>query len=196
MKPTVSPETEKPPVQVAESWPRQPQPPPRPAREIVTFAGPFTRKGHVRTHIFGQYKPEASLFRGERTKRSGDDYYHQGVDVLAPRGTIVIAPADGVVVKAGMWDPRGYGIAILVRVAAGANPLYVLYAHLDQVLVGEGARVRRGQPIARTGKSGNAARLPRSEEHVHIEVRTQEVVGPGLAGRLDPLPYFPNIAPP
>ena len=62
------------------------------------------------------------------------------------------------------------------------------------MLVGQGAKVRRRQIIARSGRSGNAGRLPRAEEHVHIEVRTQESVGPGPSNRIDPLRYFRNVA--
>ncbi len=160
------------------------------------FAGPLSWKGWTRTHIFGKYKPLSSVFKGKRHTSTGRAYYHQGLDVLAPRGTAIIAPADGMVVQAGEWDKRGYGKAVLIRVSDGSRELWVLYAHLDRVLVSKGERLTRGEPIGKAGTSGNAGALPRSEEHVHIEVRMREKVARGVDGRVDPLTYFTNVVPP
>jgi murein DD-endopeptidase MepM/ murein hydrolase activator NlpD len=178
-----------------------PEPATGPPEEVMEaaesgFAGPLLWKSWTRTHIFGKYKPLASIFKGKRRKASGRRYYHQGLDVLCPRGTKVVAPADGVVVRAGSWNSSGYGKALLVEVATNEGNLYVLYAHLDRLLVRKGERVQRGEVIALSGKSGNASRLAEAEEHVHIEVRTREKVSGGLDGRADPLKYFTDIVPP
>jgi murein DD-endopeptidase MepM/ murein hydrolase activator NlpD len=127
---------------------------------------------------------------GERANRYGRPYYHQGVDILAPVGTKLVAPDDGTVVMAGMLHPTGYGRVTLIRVRVGRSNLYVLYAHLSKVLVRKDERVRRGQVVALSGRSGNAAGLPDAEAHVHVEIRTQEKVKSGLDGRIDPLKYF------
>lgn len=178
----------------------KPEPPPRPTPAKtptrVVFAGPLPWKSWVRTRIFGRYKPLGSIFRGKRRTRTGRIYYHQGVDILAPRGTRLVAPADGMIARAGAWDRWGYGKAVLIRVSCGGKNLHVLYAHLDQILVRTGQKVRRGQVVGRAGKSGNAGRMPKKEEHVHVEVRTREAVGRGLSGRVDPLKYFTNVVPP
>lgn len=195
--PQVAPQPAPPPPR--EPAPRPPRAPsPKRVEKAVAapesgFAGPLNGKSWARTRIFGDYKPGASLFAGQRLNRYGRPYYHQGVDVLAPEGTRLIAPADGDVVISGMWDPNGYGRVVLIRVRAGGNYVYALYAHLSKVLVYKGARVRRGQLVALSGKSGNAAGMPRAEEHVHVEVWTKEKVGSRLSGRLDPLRHFPDV---
>jgi len=165
-------------------------------REAVTFAGPLPWRSWVRTSIYGRYRPLGSLFKSRRRNARGRTYFHQGVDILAPRRTPLVAPADGVVVRAGNWNPSGYGNALLMRVRAGSRVRYVLYAHLDRILVKPGQRLRRGQRVATAGTSGNARRLPEKEQHVHVEVRTRQRVGRGLDGRVDPLRYFRNVIPP
>ncbi len=181
----------------------KPEPPPRPSRPApasplkqIAFAGPLPWKSWVRTAIFGRYRPLGSIFKGKRRTRRGSIYYHQGVDILAPVGTRLVAPADGVIARAGAWNRRGYGKAVLIRVSHGGKDLYVLYAHLDRILVRAGQNVKRGQVVGRAGKSGNAGRMPKKEEHVHVEVRTRESTGRGLSGRVDPLKYFTNVVAP
>ena len=192
------------PPPTAEEQPRAPEPPrpPQPAEPEhekpapATFAGPLPWRSWVRTSIYGRYRPLSSLFKSKRRKANGRVYYHQGVDILAPRGTPLVAPADGRVVRAGNWDPSGYGNAVLIRVRAGSRTLYVLYAHLDRVLVKKGQAVRRSRHVGTAGITGNARRMPTKEEHVHVEIRTIEKVGRGLKGRVDPLLYFTNVVPP
>jgi murein DD-endopeptidase MepM/ murein hydrolase activator NlpD len=90
-----------------------------------------------------------------------DGERHDGIDLAAAEGTPVWAAADGIVLWVG--TQAGYGRLVILRHAGG---LLTIYAHLADVLVGDGARVRRGEPIARVGRSGgtDAAQL-------HFEVR-------------------------
>ena len=176
--------------------PRAQRPAAQPQRESTRFSGPFRHTGQVRAHIFGRPNVQGNLFRGERRTSAGRVYYHQGVDVLARKGTPIIAPADGVVERAGAWNPGGYGRAVIVRVDTNEGTYYVLYAHLDSVSVQAGQRLRRGQVIGTVGNSGNAGGLPEAEMHLHLEVRNREPVGRGLEGRLDPLDFFPGIVKP
>jgi murein DD-endopeptidase MepM/ murein hydrolase activator NlpD len=88
---------------------------------------------------------------------------HTGVDFAAPRGTRVIATADGHVVAAG---PRGgYGNAVEVRHGGGVT---TLYAHLSGFAAGirAGARVRQGDPIGFVGSTGFA-----TGPHLHYEFK-------------------------
>jgi len=86
---------------------------------------------------------------------------HDGIDIAAPEGSAVSAAADGQVVYAG--EQPGYGHVVILRHQGG---LLTLYAHMSKVLVGDGARVRAGDPIARVGQSGRT-----SGPHLHFEVR-------------------------
>lgn len=86
---------------------------------------------------------------------------HEGIDVRAPRGTPIEAPAEGTVVKAG-WE-QGYGWTIEIDHGFG---IVTRYAHTAKMLVRPGQRVERGEVIARVGASGLA-----EAPHLHYEVR-------------------------
>jgi murein DD-endopeptidase MepM/ murein hydrolase activator NlpD len=86
---------------------------------------------------------------------------HDGIDIAAPEGTPVAAAAAGKVIYAG--EQAGYGALVILKHDGG---LVTLYAHNSRLLVSEGERVRRGQPIARVGESGRT-----SGPHLHFEVR-------------------------
>jgi murein DD-endopeptidase MepM/ murein hydrolase activator NlpD len=91
-----------------------------------------------------------------------DGRAHEGLDLAVPDGTPVVAAADGQVSYASS-KMRGYGHAVIVRHAGGIE---TLYAHNQELLVAEGAAVRRGQLIARSGHSGRV-----TAPHLHFEVR-------------------------
>ena len=86
---------------------------------------------------------------------------HDGIDIAAPEGTSVAAAAAGTVIYAG--EQAGYGAIVIVRHEGG---LVTLYAHNSRLLVDEGARVRRGQAIAKVGQTGRT-----TGPHLHFEVR-------------------------
>ncbi len=75
---------------------------------------------------------------------------HFGIDIAAPVGTPVKAPADGVVTLA--HPDMFYSGATLV-IDHGHN-LTSSFLHLDRILVEEGARVSRGDLVAEVGQSG------------------------------------------
>jgi murein DD-endopeptidase MepM/ murein hydrolase activator NlpD len=87
---------------------------------------------------------------------------NDGVNIIARRGTAVHAADDGVVVYAGN-ELRGYGNLLLIR---HANGWMTAYAHNDELLVGRGARVKRGQTIAKVGGTGGV-----SSPQLHFELR-------------------------
>lgn len=94
----------------------------------------------------------------------GASEYHSGQDISAPRGTPVIAPADGTVVHAG-WQ-SGYGN--LVTVDHG-NGLSTRYGHLSKVEVAEGQEIRRGELLGLVGSTGRS-----TGPHLHYEVRIHD----------------------
>ncbi len=85
---------------------------------------------------------------------------HRGVDVSAPLGTRIVAPADGRVRYVG-WR-LGYGLTIEV---AHSGNIMTLYAHCHTSRVREGQVVAAGQIIATVGSSGLS-----TGPHVHFEV--------------------------
>lgn len=85
---------------------------------------------------------------------------HRGVDLAAPSGTRIVAPADGSVQFVG-WRV-GYGLT--VEVSHSGN-IITRYAHCRSALVREGQLVAAGQIIATVGSTGLS-----SGPHVHFEV--------------------------
>jgi murein DD-endopeptidase MepM/ murein hydrolase activator NlpD len=97
---------------------------------------------------------------------------HEGIDVSAPMGSPIEAPAAGVVSDAG-WE-TGYGNTITINHGFG---IVTKFAHASKLLVKTGQRVARGQRIALVGNSGLA-----TGPHLHYEVHVN--------GRpVDPLKY-------
>jgi murein DD-endopeptidase MepM/ murein hydrolase activator NlpD len=87
--------------------------------------------------------------------------FHTGLDISSQRGHLVVASADGTVVRAG-WE-NGYGRC--VEIAHGMG-LRTLYGHLDEIRVIEGQRVARGQSVGIVGTTGRS-----TGPHLHYEVR-------------------------
>ena len=87
--------------------------------------------------------------------RAGGARAHDAIDIMAPRGTPVVAAAPGKVEK--LYDSKGGGgITAYVRSPDGQWLYY--YAHLDRYAPGlkEGQVVRRGTPLGTVGSTGNA----------------------------------------
>ena len=85
---------------------------------------------------------------------------HKGVDFAVKRGTPVIAPADGTVIKVA-YQARGAGRYIVIR----HNQKYqTIYMHLSRSLVKAGQKVKQGQRIALSGNTGRS-----TGPHLHYE---------------------------
>lgn len=100
---------------------------------------------------------------------------HQGIDIVNPLETPLLAPADGTVVFAGPDDqvavgptPDFFGNAVIIELDRRYEdqPLYVLLGHMHAVSVQPGQRVARGEPVGLVGMTGIAL-----GPHVHLEVR-------------------------
>lgn len=100
---------------------------------------------------------------------------HVGLDIGAPQGTPIFAPADGVVITAG--PASGYGNVIILDHGGGFT---TRYGHMSKVQVKKGDRVAVGDVIGLVGHVGWA-----TGNHLHYEVRLNGVP-------LDPLRYLPK----
>ncbi|NBX75936.1 MAG: M23 family metallopeptidase [Proteobacteria bacterium] len=121
----------------------------------------------------------SSVFGPRRHPRSQDFRLHAGVDIVARFGSPVVATADGRVVFSG--ERQGYGKVVVLDHGFGYQ---TVYAHNSQLSVPVGARVARGQVIARVGKSGHT-----TGTHLHYEVRKN-------GEPIDPKPYLKKQMPP
>jgi murein DD-endopeptidase MepM/ murein hydrolase activator NlpD len=131
--------------------------------------------------------PRAALRDNFDEGRPG--HKHEALDILAPRGTPVVAAGDGRVAK-------------LFRSVAGGITVYQFdsderfvyyYAHLDRYAEGlkEGAPLKRGDLVGYVGTTGNA---PKNTPHLHFAIMR---MGPekrwwkGTA--VDPYPFLADF---
>lgn len=104
---------------------------------------------------------------------------HRGIDLVAALNSPVRAIRSGMVVQVGFHRGLGRFVELDHR-----HALHSLYAHLNEVAVEPGARVRQGGVIGTVGKTGNA-RHPWIVPHVHLEVwRDGEPIDPQRLGLL------------
>jgi murein DD-endopeptidase MepM/ murein hydrolase activator NlpD len=103
-------------------------------------------------------------------------YDHLGIDIALPRGTDVIAPANGVVTITGRSELlAGYGNYIEID---HGNGITTRYAHLDEIHVKTGQRLTGGSVIGLSGNSGGSI-----APHLHYEIIRNGV-------NVDPVDYF------
>ena len=91
----------------------------------------------------------------------GTRKFHSGIDIAAPKGTVIYAAADGVVTLAA--TSGGYGQCIIINHGSG---LATLYGHCSQIDVSKGQSVSKGDRIGLVGSTGVS-----TGPHLHFEVR-------------------------
>jgi murein DD-endopeptidase MepM/ murein hydrolase activator NlpD len=106
-----------------------------------------------------------------------DGTHNDGINLAVPLGTDVHAAEAGVVAYAGN-ELKGYGNLVLLR---HDNGWVTAYAHNDELLVKRGDKVKRGQVIAKAGKTGSVDR-----PQVHFELRQG-------SKPVDPIPYLEKL---
>ena len=101
--------------------------------------------------------------------------WHEGIDLRGAVGTPIYATGPGVVTQARYAS--GYGNLVEINHGYGYS---TRYGHLSRIIVSEGQRVMRGQPIGFMGATGVATGC-----HLHYEVRLRGITR-------NPLHYFEN----
>lgn len=99
---------------------------------------------------------------------------HYGLDLMAASGDPVLSVADGVVLQV-IHSRKSQGNRVIIGHQGGYRSSY---AHLSEIKVRQGARVKRGQVIATVGMSGNSF-----APHLHYEIMRDTLT-------LDPLSFF------
>lgn len=117
--------------------------------------------------------------------RSGGRVHH-AVDILAPRGTPVLAADDGRVLRL-----RRNTLGGITIYAVDATDRYVYYyAHLERYAHGlaEGAVVSKGEVIGYVGTTGDA---PANVPHLHFQIMRRPNAARWWDGEpVDPVPYL------
>lgn len=142
--------------------------------------------------ILNKYKYNQKLFSSIPALKPIDGYYsvrgfgirmhpvlgmyrtHQGLDIIADVGTPIYSSGDGSVEFAGR-SGGGYGIVVVINHGFGYQSLY---AHLSKVNVRQGQKIKRGDLIAKSGRTGLV-----SGPHLHYEVIYKGI-------RKNPVDYF------
>jgi len=159
-------------IRTAPEEPKAPEPSQKTAKrgDVTTNALPLpaVATGKLRWPLRGK------VIVGFGPQPDGSRY--EGINLAAPLGTDVHAAEAGTVHYASD-GVKGYGNLILIRHASDWS---TAYGYVDQVLVKAKDVVKRGQVIAKVGKSG-----PVGQPQLRFEVRQNSVP-------VDPLPHLPN----
>lgn len=108
---------------------------------------------------------------------SGVTGFHNGVDIAAPLGTKIVAPADATVTQ--IWDDPKGGKSLAIETKTGMR---FGFAHLSKRLVDHvGQSVSINEAIAEVGSTGKS-----TGPHLHFTVRVGGV-------QVDPMKYFTFI---
>jgi murein DD-endopeptidase MepM/ murein hydrolase activator NlpD len=126
------------------------------------------------TAVYGLLIPVAGVAPADLvdtfTQARGEGRVHDAIDIMAPRGTPVVAVNDGRVVKLFTSKPGG----LTVYQFDPQQQVVYYYAHLDGYAPGlaEGQLLHRGDPLGFVGSTGNASA---DAPHLHFEI---QLLGP------------------
>lgn len=152
-----------------------------PVAEAAPVAAPTPTVETYRAPLAGA---PSSGYGRRRAPIPGASTNHLAVDIPAPVGTEVPAPASGVVEFAGTRGNAGK--MMIIRHADGSSTEFM---HLDGFVAEQGATITQGQVVARSGNTGNS-----SGPHLHWASKDangnprnpQSLVGQEIAGTAAP----------
>ena len=144
----------------------------------IGFAGLFKIKIYTQPSLLfpvaGKGNKNVQSFWG--ASRDGGGRSHEGVDIFAPKGTPVVAVANGYITRTGNQGLGGK--QVWLRDDEVGNSHY--YAHLDSVLTEGGRKVKTGDTLGLVGNTGNAAG---GATHLHFGIYS-------TGGAVDPYPFI------
>jgi murein DD-endopeptidase MepM/ murein hydrolase activator NlpD len=155
--------------------PARPEPASAPAPAPVPAIDASAPIGSLKAAEAGStfYWPvHGQLIAGYGAKLNG--LQNNGINVAVPEDTPVKAADDGVVIYSGN-GLKTYGNMLLVR---HANGYVTVYAHAKELLVKVGEEIKRGQVVAKSGKTGDVDR-----PQIHFEIRK-------ASAPVNPMPYL------
>jgi murein DD-endopeptidase MepM/ murein hydrolase activator NlpD len=130
--------------------------------------------GNGYSHIIWPVRGKISSYFGKRESRG----FHEGIDIVAPKGTPIKAAADGLVIGSGK-ELDGFSRYGRLVILDHGNGIRMIYAHNKKNYVRSGTCIRTGDVIGEVGNSGNA-----TGSHLHFEIRK-------YGNPLNPILYLP-----
>lgn len=115
----------------------------------------------------------SSIFGPRKSPFGRSVRFHAGMDIAAPSGTSVIAPAPGKIIFAGR--DGGYGLSVEIAHWGG---IVTRHSHLSKILVKPGDLVQRRHAIGLVGSTGMS-----TGPHLHYEVMVEGI-------QVNPLRYI------
>lgn len=152
-------------AETAEAAPAEEAPKPRRQQRAAAAPADDTPTGAIEPEARSKpagAKPEFRWPARGRVIQSYRKGSNDGINIAVPEGTPVKAAESGTVAYAGS-ELKGYGNLVLIR---HPNGFVSAYAHNGELNVKRGDTVRRGQTIAKSGRSGNV-----SSPQLHFELR-------------------------
>lgn len=94
--------------------------------------------------------PISGVYGSQRILNGNPRNPHNGVDIAAPKGSVIKSPANGIVALVHQ-DMFYTGKTMMINHGLG---LSTVYAHMDSISVREGEVVKKGTPIGTVGATG------------------------------------------
>lgn len=165
-----------------------PPPPPKPGRPAAAVgdpspAWPLLTSSRRVTDDLGNCRPVDLCKQGKGERK------HAGEDLLAPQGTVIVAPESGVVIDARASWYEGSGLVLLQTDSGIVINLGEVEPHsYEDFGVKDGTRVTKGQKVARVGRHNQL----HFETYVNGTKQTSRWMAnePPPSSLLDPIPYL------
>ena len=114
---------------------------------------------------------------------------HNGVDLVKPEGTPILAMHGGEVLNC--WDETGYGKYIYLRAQGYTKHFNTLYGHLQMFAKRSYQIVKPGDVIGYLGHTGRCiSSIGGTGAHLHVGLRSEGALYNGYRGYIDPVPYW------
>ncbi|MBQ3181569.1 MAG: M23 family metallopeptidase, partial [Clostridia bacterium] len=126
----------------------------------------FSADVRITMPVSGDIINEFSGTKPVKSKTLGDWRVHSGIDIKAPKGEAVCAPADGKIIEA--YNSKLTGNTVSIEHDGGlVSTLY----NLESIAVETGNKVKSGEKIGTVGTSAALESL--EEPHVHFELKKE-----------------------
>jgi murein DD-endopeptidase MepM/ murein hydrolase activator NlpD len=146
-------------------------------KHINTALSTWTDQAYVQLDLILPVKGElSSPFGLRRFFNDQPRKPHSGLDIAAPEGTDIMAPAHGTIINTGDYFFNGNSVFI-----DHGQGMITMYCHMQRIDVKAGQKVSQGEIIGAVGKTGRV-----TGPHLHWSISLNDA-------RIDPSLFFPGL---